>query len=100
MNPYKAEDGTMIDNEYADYRDAVTEETVTDLVEGANFIVVCPACDAEWVMGVNPLAYAALSNTYGPDALERRFERLRRDIPPVVCGTCLFRGPDQTGGES
>ena len=70
----------------------VTEETVMDLVEGANFIVECPECEAEWAMAVDPMTLAALSNEYGDRAIDRRFRQLGRDIPAVVCGTCLFRG--------
>ena len=90
----------MIDKEHEDHLAKVTDETVADLVEGANFIVACPVCDREWAMGVDPFVYAAVSNTYGPDAVERRFERLRRDIPEVSCGACRLRGLERTGGES
>lgn len=90
----------MIDKEHEDHLAKVTDETVADLVEGANFIVACPVCDREWAMGVNPFVYAAVSNTYGSSAVERRFERLRRDIPEVSCGACRLRGLEQTGGES
>jgi hypothetical protein len=73
----------------------VTEETVMDLVEGANFIVECPECEAEWAMAVEPMALAALSNEYGNRAVENRFRKIARDIPAVTCGTCLFRGADR-----
>ena len=73
----------------------VTEETVMDLMEGANFLVECPECGAEWAMAVEPMAFAALSNEYGGRAINRRLRKLERDIPAVVCGTCLFRGADR-----
>lgn len=74
---------------------AVTEQTVMDLMEGANFIVECPKCECEWAMAVAPITLAALSNEYGDRAIDRRFRKLERDIPAVVCGTCLFRGVDR-----
>ena len=49
----------------ADRLAAITEQTFMDLVQGANFIVVCPQCEVEWAMG---------------------------DLPEVRCGTCTFRG--------
>ena len=36
----------MIDKEHEDHLAKVTDETVADLVEGANFIVACPVCRA------------------------------------------------------
>ena len=74
---------------------AVTEQTVMDLVEGANFIVECPECEREWAMAVDPMILAAVHNTYGPRAADRRFREIGRDIPEVLCGTCLFRGADR-----
>ena len=74
---------------------AVTEETVLDLAQGANFIVECPECEAEWAMAVDPMGLAALSNEYGDRAIKNRFHKLERDIPAVLCGTCLFRGADR-----
>lgn len=70
----------------------VTEETVMDLVEGANFIVACPTCESEWAMSVDPFLYAGLSNSFGRAAVEGRFAALERDMPEVMCGSCLFRG--------
>ena len=83
----------MSDTEtHADRLAAITEETIMELLEGANFIVICPQCKVEWAMGVNPFSCAAAHNTYGPKALEARFRRLEADPPEVRCGTCLFRG--------
>ena len=70
----------------------VTEQTVMDLMQGANYIVECPKCEREWAMAVDPFSLAGLNNTYGRAATERRFDRLEFDRPQVECGTCLFRG--------
>ena len=70
----------------------VTEETVAHLVEGANFLVECPECEREWVLAVEPMALAALSNEYGNRAVEGRFRALALSLPAVTCGVCVFRG--------
>ena len=70
----------------------VTEETVGDLVGGANFLVDCPECEREWVLAVDPMTLAALSNEYGSRAIESRFRSLARNVPAVMCGVCIFRG--------
>ena len=75
-----------------DHLAVVTEETIMDLVEGANFVVDCPECGAEWAMSVGPMTLAGLTNMYGSPAIDARFRRLARDVPAVVCGVCIFRG--------
>ena len=70
----------------------VTEATIMELAEGANFIVICPGCEAEWALAVSPLAGSALANTYGDAAIESRFRKLEADRPLARCGTCIFRG--------
>ena len=76
----------------ADRLAAITEQNVMDLMQGANFIVVCPQCEVEWAMGVSPFTLAAARNTYGSTAVDNRFARLEADPPEVRCGTCTFRG--------
>lgn len=76
----------------ADHLAAITEQTVMDLAEGANFIVVCPQCEGEWAMGVSPFVLAAARNTYGSAAVDNRFARLEFSPPEARCGTCTFRG--------
>lgn len=76
----------------ADHLSAITEQTVMDLMQGANFIVVCPTCEAEWAMGISPFVLAAARNTYGSAAVDNRFTRLELSLPEVRCGTCTFRG--------
>ena len=76
----------------ADRLAAITEQTVMDLMQGANFVVVCPQCEGEWAMGVSPFTLAAALNTYGRAAVDNRFARLEFNQPEARCGTCTFRG--------
>lgn len=80
--------------------DAITEEhladvaqgTIQNLVEGANFIVECPECETQWALAIEPITLSALSNAYGDRVIEERFRKLAREVPALVCGTCLFVG--------
>lgn len=79
------EAGAITDEHLAE----VTEATVMDLVQGANFLVHCPDCEAEWAMAVAPMFLAGLMNAYGR-AVDDRFRKLAWDIPLVRCGDCVF----------